>query len=78
MKEHLASYPYEKPSLDYMQTHIEFAAEAQQSNACTLHEAWAKVPAALNATEIQQYQEQIRELLKQHNAVMVAHYYVEP
>jgi quinolinate synthase len=43
MKEHLASYPYEKPSLDYMQTHIEFAAEAQQSNACTLHEAWAKV-----------------------------------
>lgn len=78
MKEHLASYPYEKPSLDYMQAHIESAVDAQQSNACTLHEAWAKVPAPLNATEIQQYQEEIRELLKQHNAVMVAHYYVEP
>ena len=57
MKEHLASYPYEKPSLDYMQAHIESAVDAQQSNACTLHEAWAKVPAPLNATEIQQYQD---------------------
>ena len=77
MKEHLAHFPYEKPSLAFMQAHVS-AQQEQEAHACTLHEAWAKVPARLDAATVQRYQQEITELLKQQNAVMVAHYYVEP
>lgn len=43
---------------------------------CTAH-AWAKVPAPLSAAEKARTQARIKELLVQHNAVLVAHYYVD-
>lgn len=43
---------------------------------CTAH-AWAKVPAVLSADEKQTTKARIKALLKQHNAVLVAHYYVD-
>lgn len=67
-------YPYEKPSLDHMQQH----AMHVEQQACTLQHAWAKVPEPLSAQQQQHYQTDIKRLLKEKNAVMVAHYYVEP
>ncbi|MFN4264336.1 MAG: quinolinate synthase NadA [Aquabacterium sp.] len=43
---------------------------------CTAH-AWAKVPPALSADEKAATKERIKALLKQKNAVLVAHYYVD-
>lgn len=43
---------------------------------CTAH-AWAKVPAPLSAGERQAYKQRAAELLKRHDAVLVAHYYVD-
>ena len=43
---------------------------------CTAH-AWAKVPSALGAAEKEATKARIKELLKQRNAVLVAHYYVD-
>ncbi|WP_324626195.1 quinolinate synthase NadA [Acinetobacter sp. MD2(2019)] len=61
-----------------MQAHVADAEQIQNLNACTLHEAWAKVPEKLDCASIQRYQDEITALLKQQRAVMVAHYYVEP
>jgi quinolinate synthase len=57
-----ASYDYDKPSAS--------------GPTCTAH-AWAKVPAPLTIEQRQALRERARELLKQRNAVLVAHYYVD-
>lgn len=44
--------------------------------ACT-SEAWARVPAAPSAAEKAELKERIRRLLKERNATLVAHYYVD-
>jgi len=49
----------------------------QDGAACTAH-AWAKVPATPTAEEKQELKERIRRLLKEKEAVLVAHYYVDP
>ena len=43
---------------------------------CTV-QAWAKVPAPLTVPERAELKARAAALLKQHNAVLVAHYYVE-
>ncbi len=43
---------------------------------CSTQQAWAKVPSELESTQKQWYIEQIKMLLAQKNAVLVAHYYV--
>ena len=45
--------------------------------ACSTAQAWAKVPAALTPPERATLKARAAELLKQHNAVLVAHYYVD-
>jgi len=45
--------------------------------ACSTAQAWAKVPAVLTPTERAALKARAAELLKQHNAVLVAHYYVD-
>jgi quinolinate synthase len=47
-----------------------------QGATCTAH-AWAKVPPALDADTKAQVRQRIKEQLKAHNAVLVAHYYVD-
>jgi quinolinate synthase len=47
------------------------------AGACSTAHAWAKVPAPLTAPERQTLTERAAELLKAHNAVLVAHYYVD-
>lgn len=44
---------------------------------CTAN-AWARVPAALSAMEKAALKDRIRRLLKEKQAVLVAHYYVPP
>ncbi|HET9646201.1 MAG TPA: quinolinate synthase NadA [Burkholderiaceae bacterium] len=43
---------------------------------CTAH-AWAKVPPVLTPREREEWKARAAELLKQHDAVLVAHYYVD-
>ena len=43
---------------------------------CTAH-AWAKVPEPLSPEGRQQWKAKAKALLAQHNAVLVAHYYVD-
>ncbi|MED5621716.1 quinolinate synthase NadA [Ideonella sp. BN130291] len=43
---------------------------------CTAH-AWAKVPAPLSPAQRQEWKARAAALLKQHDAVLVAHYYVD-
>jgi quinolinate synthase len=45
--------------------------------ACSTAQAWAKVPEALSGAERQKRKAQVAELLKKHQAVLVAHYYVD-
>ena len=45
--------------------------------ACSTAQAWAKVPPALTPPERAALKARAAELLKQHNAVLVAHYYVD-
>jgi quinolinate synthase len=49
----------------------------QDGAACTAH-AWAKVPATPTPEEKRELKERIRRLLKEKEAVLVAHYYVDP
>lgn len=49
----------------------------QGGNACTA-QAWARTPAPLAADEKIALKERIRRLLKEKEAVLVAHYYVDP
>lgn len=59
-------YEYEAPLLQ------------QPAGVCELKQAWAKVPQALSEAEEQALKTEIKSLLRQQNAVLVAHYYVEP
>ena len=45
--------------------------------ACTAR-AWATVPEAPSAERRRDLKARIRRLLKEHSAVLLAHYYVEP
>jgi quinolinate synthase len=47
------------------------------SGACSTARAWAKVPQALPAAERETSKQRIAALLKAHDAVLVAHYYVD-
>ena len=58
----IASFDYDKPSVS--------------GPTCTAH-AWAKVPVPLSPEQRQALKERARELLRQRNAVLVAHYYVD-
>jgi quinolinate synthase len=53
----------------------------QVGEACTINpataEAWARVPAVPTAAEKAELKERIKRLLKERNAVLVAHYYVD-
>lgn len=53
----------------------------QAGDACTYNpataEAWARVPATPSAAEKTELKERIKRLLKERNAVLVAHYYVD-
>ena len=64
----------------YLQKSYEYEAPLphQPAGACYLKEAWARVPPELNGSEKQALQEEIKILLRQRNAVLVAHYYVAP
>lgn len=64
----IKSIEFEKPNL----TDTESAA----GGSCVAH-AWAKVPPALTPDERQALKARIRKLLKERNAVLVAHYYVD-
>ena len=44
---------------------------------CSTHHAWARVPPPLKPTEKQAARERAAQLLKAHDAVLVAHYYVD-
>ena len=46
--------------------------------ACSTRHAWARVPVEPAPDEREALKEQIRQLLRQRNAVMVSHYYVHP
>ncbi|WP_427311098.1 quinolinate synthase NadA [Cupriavidus sp. H39] len=59
---------FEKPNL--------MDAENAAGASCVAH-AWAKVPPVLSPDERQSLKERIRRLLKERNAVLVAHYYVD-
>ncbi|NSX12530.1 quinolinate synthase NadA [Cupriavidus taiwanensis] len=59
---------FEKPNLA--------GAENAAGASCVAH-AWAKVPPVLSPDERQSLKARIRRLLKERNAVLVAHYYVD-
>ncbi|AEI78306.1 quinolinate synthase A [Cupriavidus necator N-1] len=59
---------FEKPNLS--------DAENATGGSCVAH-AWAKVPPVLTPDERQSLKTRIRRLLKERNAVLVAHYYVD-
>lgn len=54
----------------------DFTRQDASGASCTAH-AWAKVPAALPPAERGAARERAKALLKQHDAVLVAHYYVD-
>jgi quinolinate synthase len=47
------------------------------SGASCVSHAWAKVPQPLTALERREYKQRAGEMLKRHDAVLVAHYYVD-
>jgi hypothetical protein len=53
-------------------------ASATDGAVCATKHAWARVPVEPTQTERTALKAHIRQLLKQHNAVMVSHYYVHP
>ncbi len=55
---------------------VEF--DRPQGASCGVGQAWAKIPEALSASEQREVKARIRELLIRENAVLVAHYYVDP
>ena len=56
---------------------IEFERPAEMQGTSCTQEAWARVPAAVSTTEKVALKEKIKWLLKEKNAVLVAHYYVD-
>jgi quinolinate synthase len=55
---------------------FDYTRQDAQGASCTAH-AWAKVPPPLSPDQRKTVKQRARELLKQHNAVLVAHYYVD-
>jgi quinolinate synthase len=55
---------------------FDYTQQDASGQSCTAH-AWAKVPAPLTPSQRTALKERARDLLKQHNAVLVAHYYVD-
>ena len=53
-------------------------ASATDGAVCATRHAWARVPVEPTQTERAALKAHIRQLLQQHNAVMVSHYYVHP
>ncbi|MBP8286573.1 MAG: quinolinate synthase NadA [Rhodoferax sp.] len=53
-------------------------ASATDGAVCATKHAWARVPVEPTQTERAALKAHIRQLLQQHNAVMVSHYYVHP
>ena len=62
-------YPYDSPTLK---------SNGDLSNKLNIEYAKAKIPADLGQTERLEVEANIRRLLQEHNAVLVAHYYVDP
>ena len=50
----------------------------ESANAQAVGKAWAKIPAPLSSEQEQQYIQEIKQLMQSRNAVLVAHYYVDP
>ncbi len=63
-------------SFEYERPNWQPALSLEQNN--PLPQAWAKVPPSLSHEEKDYYQQKIKQMLQQQNAVIVAHYYVEP
>lgn len=57
---------------------VEFERPVAQSGSGNTAQAWARVPAAPSPAEKLQLKDRIRWLLKEKQAVLVAHYYVDP
>ncbi len=56
---------------------VQYDLPEMQSGARTVANAWARVPRTLSPQEKQACREKIKRLLKEKNAVLVAHYYVD-
>ena len=65
----MKTYPYDSPTLK---------SNGDLSNKLNIEYAKAKIPADLGQTERLEVEANIRRLLQEHNAVLVAHYYVDP
>lgn len=57
---------------------VEFDKPVMPGGACSVGQAWARVPHSLSAAERAELRVRVRELLAQQQAVLVAHYYVDP
>ncbi|MBT9457353.1 MAG: quinolinate synthase NadA [Burkholderiaceae bacterium] len=55
---------------------FDYTRQDAQGASCTAH-AWAKVPPPLNSAQRKTVKQRAAELLTQHKAVLVAHYYVD-
>jgi len=55
---------------------FDYTRQDAQGASCTAH-AWAKVPLPLNSAQRKTVKQRAAELLEQHKAVLVAHYYVD-
>nr|WP_316638788.1 quinolinate synthase NadA [uncultured Roseateles sp.] len=55
---------------------FDYTRQDAQGASCTAH-AWAKVPPPLNSAQRKTVKQRARELLEEHKAVLVAHYYVD-
>lgn len=71
------AFDYEKPQLSSVAA-TENAAQTTKDESAVLQCAWAKIPQQLDRQQKQKYIEQVKALLQQQQAVMLAHYYVEP
>lgn len=65
----MKTYPYDAPTL---------SSNCELSNQLNIEYAKAKIPADMSRSERLTVETNIRRLLQQHNAVLVAHYYVDP
>jgi quinolinate synthase len=57
---------------------IEYDQPLSNTATCSTQHAWAKVPVEPSPAERAALKDKIKRLLKEHNAVMVSHYYVHP
>ncbi|MDO5767999.1 MAG: quinolinate synthase NadA [Psychrobacter sp.] len=62
-------YPYDSPTL---------TSNGELSNKLNIDYAKARIPTELSRSERLEIEANIRRLLQEHNAVLVAHYYVDP